>query len=306
MKIAVLGSNAEGRAIAQACTMSGYEVTLHAGEATDAMDTIDVIERQLDDAVDAGSLSEAEFIEARDSLEGTTTIETAVSEAEVVIETERTDVGEIQRRFAELEEFLPRESLVTTSQPLVSVTAAAAGLRHPDRALGLHFHRPLEGGLVEVVVTDQTAGTVIERAESFVTGLDARTALVRDTPGLASARLALALEVEAMRLVADGVAGVEAIDAVLTRGYEHAVGPLEQADRAGLDERIDVLSYLAETLGDRFEPPELLANLVDDGNTGMDAGEGFYVWENGEPVEGSIAPPELGRGEGLPDDPSRS
>jgi len=127
---------------------------------------------------------------------------------------------------------------------------------------------------------------------------------VRDTPGRASARLALALEVEAMWMVADGVASVEAVDETLTVGQDHPVGPLERADRAGLDDRLDRLQALAENLGVRFQPPSLLAERVAAGATGSDAGEGFYVWEGGEPAESALPEPTLARPEDRPDDPA--
>lgn len=304
MNVAVLGADAAGRDVAQACAVGGYDVDLHADDATVVMDTIDVIERRLDDAVETGALEPDERAAALDRIQGTTGLEAAVSDADIVIETATADVGALQKRFAAIEDAVARETLVVTGRPSLSVTAAAAGLRHPDRALGLHFHRPLETALVEVVVTEQTARTATDRAEAFVTGLGATPVLVRDIPGLASSRLTLALEVEAMRLVAEGVASVEAVDEVMTRGYDNPVGPLERADRAGLRARLDTLEYLAESLGERYRPPPLLVDLVEAGKTGADAGEGFYVWEGGEPTGTAIQGPDVG-GDSLPDDPAR-
>lgn len=304
MNVAVLGAAAAGRDIAQVCALGGDEVSLHASDATDVMDAIDVIERRLADAIEAGRVTADAKAATIDRLEATTGLEAAVSAADVVIDTATDDVGALQRRFANIEEHVGREALITTSQSALSVTAAAAGLRHPDRALGLHFHRPLDGALVEIVVTEHTAETATERAESFLAGIETTAVIVRDTPGLASTRLALALEVEAMRLVADGVAGVEAVDTALTRGYDHPTGPLEQADSAGLDDRLAVLEQLAETLGERYRPPELLADRVAAGKTGADTGEGFYLWEDGEPTESALPDPDLA-GESLPDDPAR-
>lgn len=304
MNVAVLGANTTGRDIAQTCAVGGYEVGLHDDDATTVMDTIDVVERRLADAVETGTLDADERTAVLDRLEGTTGLEAAISDADIVIDTVTDDVGELQRRFAAVEAAVERETLVVTGRPSLSVTAAAAGLRHPDRALGLRFHQPLDVALVEVVVSDQTARTATDRAKSFVSGLGATPALVRDAPGLASERLSLALEVEAMRLVSEGVAGVETVDTVLTRGYDHPIGPLERADREGLRTRLDTLDSLAESLGERYRPPSLLADLVDAGKTGVDAGEGFYVWESGERMGSAIQGPDID-GDSLPDDPAR-
>ena len=304
MDVAVLGAATAGREIAQLCALAGYGVSLYADDATAVMDGIDVVERRLDDTVAAGETTEDETA-ILDRLEGTTGLEAAVTDAGVVVETTLDDAGDLQRRFAAIEDHVARETLVATSRPTVQVTAAAAGLRHPDRALGLQFHRPLSSPLVEIVVAEQTTTAATDRARQFVDDLGAVAVTVGDTPGHAATRLALALEAEAMRMVADGVAGVAAVDETLRQGYDHPVGPLEQADRAGLADRLETLSALSASLGPRFAPPELLERRVAEGATGMDAGEGFYDWEGGEPVEPALPEPALSRDDANLDDPSR-
>ncbi|MFC7057907.1 3-hydroxyacyl-CoA dehydrogenase family protein [Halovenus salina] len=69
------------------------------------------------------------------------------------------------------------------------------------------------------------------------------------------------------------------------------IGPLERADRLGLAERHDALQSLAGRLGPRFEPPPLLTALVEAGKTGLDAGEGFYVWEDETPQHSALTDP---------------
>jgi len=174
------------------------------------------------------------------------------------------------------------------------VTAAASALDHPGRALGLRVHSD-DTDAVEVVTADQTTGVTLDRATSFVEGLGATPLCVADTPGPVSGRLAVALEVEAMRLFEAGVAGVETIDDLMMEGYDHAVGPLEQADRVGLDRRLALLEYLADTVGTRYKPPDVLTERVAAGKTGRHAGEGFYAWEGGEPVRPAVDGPAFER-----------
>jgi len=301
MDVAVLGAGTAGREIAQLCTRAGEGVNLYAEDATAVMDGIDAVERRLDDAA-AGVTGDGTA--PQDRLEGTTGLEAAVADAAVVIETAIEDASGLQRRFAAIEDHVARETLVATSRSTVRVTAAAAGLRHPDRALGLQFHRPLTSPLVEVVVAEQTTRSATDRARTFVEGLGAPAVTVGDTPGHAATRLGLALEAEAMRMVADGVAGVAGVDETLRQRYDHPVGPLEQADRAGLENRLDTLTALAEALGPRFAPPQLLEQRVAAGATGSDAGEGFYVWEGDEPTEPALPDPALARDDGGLDDPA--
>ncbi len=305
MDVAVLGAGPLGRGIAQVCARAGHHVNLQDDEANVVMDGIDVVERRLGDALEAGRLDGETRDAALDGLEGTTGLDAAVGDADVVIETRGGDASTIRERFAAVEDLTGRETLVATGTQGASVTAAAAGLRQPDRAVGLHLLDPLDSPLVEVVVADQTTEDTADRALAFVEGLGSHPILVADAPGEVTARLALAQEVEAMRLVEEGVASVTAVDEALTLGYDAPTGALERADRAGLDRRLETLEVLAAELGDRFEPPAVLRDLVSSGRTGAGAGEGFYVWENNEPVESALPDPALSRTDPAPDDPAR-
>lgn len=303
MDVAVLGADERGRAIARVCARGGATVSLHAGDATAVMDSVDIVERRLDSAVDAGDLTPEERDGTVDRLEATTDLEGALDDATVVVETATSDEASLQARFAEIEELLDRDALVATSDPDVSLTRVAAGLRYPGRAVGLHFHRPLETTLVEVVVAEQTRGETVERAEQFLADVGRSPVVVRDTPGIASTRLALTVEREAMQMVEDGVAGIGDVDDVFEMGHG-GERVLERADRAGLDSRLAMLETLAAELGPRFEPPALLTELVADGKTGAAAGEGFYTWEGGEPVEPTLPGPRFPQQDDRPRDPA--
>jgi 3-hydroxybutyryl-CoA dehydrogenase len=56
------------------------------------------------------------------------------------------------------------------------------------------------------------------------------------------------------------------------------MGPLRLTDLVGLDVRLGIAEHLASTLGPRFEPPQLLRDLVAQGKLGRKSGEGFYRW----------------------------
>jgi 3-hydroxybutyryl-CoA dehydrogenase len=84
-----------------------------------------------------------------------------------------------------------------------------------------------------------------------------------------------------MRLLEAGGASAEDLDALMTLGYGHPVGPLELSDRVGLDLRLRIAESLFQASGDpRFEPPALLRDMVARGDTGRQAGRGFYRWDS--------------------------
>jgi len=102
--------------------------------------------------------------------------------------------------------------------------------------------------------------------------------VVRDSPGFASSRLGVALALEAIRMLEEGVAEAADIDAAMELGYRHPVGPLRTTDLVGLDVRLGIAEELHRMLGDRFAPPDLLRRMVADGRLGRKSGRGFYEW----------------------------
>jgi len=306
MDVAVLGASASGRGIAQCCGAAGHAVTLHDDDVNAVMDGVDAVEAGLDDAVDADRIEGASRDEAVQRIEATTGLEGAVADADLVIEATEADRDERRTLFADIEELVDEETLIATSGASVSVTAIAAGLRTAGRAVGLHFVDPPAGALVEVVVAEQTTEPTREAAVSFVEGLDRTPIVVRDTPGFAATRLSLALSVEAMQMIDERVAGVEAVDRAMTAGHDHPVGPLAAADQRGLDNTLDALEHLADSLGDRFTPPPVLREKVQQGELGRKTGRGFYVWEGGERTEPADPDPTPDLREETPVDPSDS
>ncbi len=293
MDVGVLGAGGLGQGIAQVCALAGHDVGLYDSEATDVMDGIDAVERALGEGGDASVDADSQIAGATDRLDGTTDLEGVVANADVVIETRADDTDTLREYFAAVEELAPPDALLATGRETGRVTAAAAGLRRPERAIGLYFFEPPSVSLVEVVAADQTTPAAAEKATAFVEELGFTWTLVRDVPGGVIRRLLLVQEVEAMRLVNDGVAGVEAVDAAMAVAHDLETGPLERADRAGLRDRLSALETLTEAVGDRFAAPPVLRDLVTAGHTGRSSGQGFYEWDNGRPAGTALPDPEI-------------
>jgi 3-hydroxybutyryl-CoA dehydrogenase len=170
-------------------------------------------------------------------------------------------------------------AMLATNTSSLSIGAIAAGLPDPTRLVGLHFFNPVPtSDLVEIVVGRQTDPVLVTSAQRWVAGLGKTAITVTDSPGFASSRLGVAIALEAIRMVEDGVASPEDIDTAMTLGYRHPTGPLKTTDIVGLDLRLAISEHLANELGPRFEPPTLLREMVAAGKLGRKSGEGFYPW----------------------------
>ena len=178
----------------------------------------------------------------------------------------------------QIEELAPQAAVATNTSAL-SIRQLAAGLTRPEMFLGLHFFNPVPASeLVEIVVGDQTNPRLVHEAQEWIAGLGKTAITVKDSPGFASSRLGVAIALEAMRMVEEGVASAADIDTAMTLGYKHPVGPLRTTDIVGLDVRLAIAETLAREVSPRFEPPTILRQKVADGHLGRKAGQGFYTW----------------------------
>jgi 3-hydroxybutyryl-CoA dehydrogenase len=172
----------------------------------------------------------------------------------------------------------PHAYLATNTSSL-SVSRLAESLARPEQFLGLHFFNPVPAStLIEVVIAEKTSEETLAAAKQWVAGLGKTAVVVRDAPGFASSRLGVAIALEAMRMIQEGVATAEDIDNAMVLGYKHPVGPLRTTDIVGLDVRLGIAEYLHSTLGDRFAPPQILRDKVAAGELGRKTGKGFYDW----------------------------
>lgn len=286
MHVAVLGAGTMGRGIAQVSATAGHEVTLR-DIGTEQVETgLDVIFATLQEGVDRGKVTADERKKTLDRIEGTTDLDD-VAGAELVIEAVP-EVMELKRETVADAEAVTDEAIVASNTSSLPLTEIASALDEPAKAVGLHFFNPVYlMDLVEVVVAEQTGETTVGFAESFVASLGKEAVVIRDTPGFATSRLGVAIGVEAVRMVEQGVASPQAIDRAMELGYNHPMGPLELTDVVGLDVRLDILDALREELGERFRPPQLLKKKVRAGKLGRKTGEGFYVWDGDERVGAS-------------------
>jgi 3-hydroxybutyryl-CoA dehydrogenase len=161
----------------------------------------------------------------------------------------------------------------------LSIDSLANTLTMPARFVGMHFFNPVAAmRLVEVVRGEQTSDETVGEALEAVGRIGKEPVVVRDAPGFASTRLGLALGLEAIRMVEQGVAEPAAIDRAMELGYRHPIGPLRLSDVVGLDVRLAIAEHLATVLGDQFAPPKLLRQMVSQGRLGKKSGRGFYDW----------------------------
>ena len=281
MNVAVLGAGTMGSGIAQVCAQAGSRVALYDVEQRFLDRGRDAIARFLAKGIEKGKTTP----EQRDAVLGAISpflsLRDAVSGADLVIEAVPEDLALKRATFADAAAGSGEGTVLATNTSSLSLREIFAGVPAPGRCVGLHFFNPPPlMALLEVVRLESTAPATIERALRYARQLGKEPIVVKDSPGFASSRLGVALGLEAIRMVEEGVASPEDIDTAMRLGYGHPLGPLRLTDVVGLDVRLAIADYLRKTLGSAsFEAPALMRRMVQEGRLGKKSGRGFYEWK---------------------------
>ena len=280
-RVVVVGGGTMGHGIAQVSAMAGCETTLVDTAEPLVEAALGRVRANLDKGVDRGKVEAAARDQALRRLRGGTDAEAAAADADLVVEAvpERFDLK--ADLLARLAAAAPAGALLGSNTSSLSIgdLQDAVGDAAP-RVVGLHFFNPVHiMALVEVVRGPRTADATVEAGVAWARALGKDPIVVNDAPGFASSRLGIALGLEAMRMLEQGVASAADIDKAMELGYRHPMGPLRLTDLVGLDVRLDIARYLHETLGtETFRPPAILERLVAEGRLGQKTGHGFYDW----------------------------
>jgi 3-hydroxybutyryl-CoA dehydrogenase len=277
--IGVIGAGTMGHGIAQVSAAAGYRVILRDVDRDSLARGIEAIERNLTKGIQLGKLTEADCDSTLQHIRGTTHLE-EIANADLIIEAapERLEIK--QQLLQEVETLSQRNFIFATNTSSLSITEIAKSSERPANVVGMHFFNPVHiMRLVEIVVGRATSDDTVEAVRDVSRKLRKEPIVVRDVPGFASSRLGVALGLEAMRMLEQGVASAKDIDTAMELGYNHPMGPLKLTDHVGLDIRLNIAEYLYHELGsETFRPPDLLRRMVKEGKLGKKSGEGFYNW----------------------------
>jgi 3-hydroxybutyryl-CoA dehydrogenase len=281
-RVAVLGAGTMGHGIAQVSAAAGYEVRLRDTTGELARAGRDRIRRNLEEGVARGKLTAADADATLARIAAGTELGWAAEGAQLVIEAVPERLELKTEVFAEVARSARADAILATNTSSLSVTRIQEGVPGPERVVGLHFFNPVHiMKLIEVVRGGHTSDHVVATAAAFAASLGKEPIVVRDSPGFASSRLGIALGLEAMRMLEEGVASAQDIDKAMELGYRHPMGPLQLTDLVGLDVRLDIARYLHRELGsEAFRPPAILERLVAEGRLGRKSGRGFYQWHD--------------------------
>jgi 3-hydroxybutyryl-CoA dehydrogenase len=277
--VGVIGAGTMGNGIAQVFAQSGFSVTL-VDVAPPMLDRARTsIETSLAKFVDKGKLTASDRDATMARLSTATAVDRLV-DADYVVEAIVEDAAAKCALFAGLDAIVRPEVILASNTSSISITVLGAATRRPDKVLGMHFMNPVPlMTLVETIRGQATSAESMKIASDLCVSLGKTPVEAADYPGFIANRILMPMINEAMFAVMEGVGTPEAIDAVMTLGMNHPMGPLTLADFIGLDVCLAILNVLHDGLGDpKYRACPLLRRMVAAGQLGRKSGQGFYSY----------------------------
>ena len=281
--VGVAGAGAMGRGIAQIAAQAGSRVRLYDTQDSAVARARDEVFGQWDRQLEKGRMDAAAVAACKERLQAAGSL-ADLADCDLVVEAvvERLDVK--KQLFAELESLVRADAVLATNTSSLSVTAIAAGLKHPERFAGYHFFNPVPlMKVVEVIAGLKTDASVCEGLAEYARQMGHTPVQAQDTPGFIVNHAGRGYNTEALRIVTEGVADFATIDRILKDQAGFKLGPFELMDLTGLDVSQPVMESVYRQYYDepRYRPSVIGAQRLAGGVLGRKTSDGFYRYVDG-------------------------
>lgn len=285
-RICIVGAGLMGQGIAQSFAVGGWSPILVDRLPELAEKGLAEVDSSLLAAVLADRVSASRAEDAFSRIRISSDLSAACSAADVIFEAVPESLSIKHDVWAEISAATGSEAMLTTNTSALDIDAIAEAVRIPERFLGVHWYNPAQliPG-VEIVPGQATSPDTVTRALALMTAVGKKPFVVKNRAGFVGNRLQFALIAEAFRCLEEGVATAESIDEIARSTFGIRLGdfgPIRLADMGGLDTYVSILTYLTQTLGERFAVPSLLRDLANRGDVGVKVGQGVFSYEEGE------------------------
>ncbi len=274
-----------GLGVAEYLAAAGVQVRISEATPELARQALEQLGQRARGHAEAGLLP-PEAADRAESVEPAGNVPAAVRDADFVLEAVPEDLELKHEILAACSGAAPREAVIASNTSSLSMDELAKAVEQPERFLGMHWFNPPEWTPgIEVIPASATDPGVVEKTVEFLRTIGKRPAVVGNGPGFVANRIQMALFLEALRCVEEGLASPQEVDEVVRSCFGFRLpffGPFQIADMAGLDVYASIFKILERGLGERFKAPPALRELVEQGRAGTKSGAGFLEYSDEE------------------------
>jgi 3-hydroxybutyryl-CoA dehydrogenase len=242
--VAVVGAGLMGSGIAQVLATSGCSVVLQDLREAQLEGSLRRIEDGrfgLRSAVSRNKIEAAEVGQILGRISTTTDLATACAAVDLVVEAVPEDLGLKMQVFRELDRLAPPTAVLTSNSGGLPIVALAEVTQRPQQVLGWHWAQPAPVmKLAELVVHASVSDEAIRVVSDLARACDKNPIVVRDQPmawGYVANRIHAAARREAARVVEEGIASPDDVDALVRDCFRWPMGPFEMQDEAANQQR---------------------------------------------------------------------
>ncbi len=293
--VGILGCGSVGQVIARIAAQYGMDVVFLDLTQERLKEIYHDIEEQLDEVIAQWGITYSEKKLIMSRIKGTTDYND-LKNCDLVIETissrqKGTLLGLRKELFQKVESVVSDKAIISSDLSTLIISDLAVVLKHPERAIGVHFIEPIDkANIVEVVKGRQTSDETYDKVSRFLRMINKRAILINESPGNVSTRILIPLINEACEILMEGVASISDIDETMKETTGYIYGPFEIADKMGLDKILKYMDNLYQEYGDKkYKASPIIKRLVRANYLGIQSKKGFYNYEGSKPVGNTIS-----------------
>lgn len=300
-KVGIVGCGAMGQEISILVSQSGIEVAFIDISQERLEEIFNRMNRMLDERINKWGLTNTEKKLILSRIKGSTDYQT-ISDCDIVLETvntkkKGTSLELRQQIFRNIEEVVSEETVIASNTATLMISDIASVLKHPERAIGLHFFGSVNNvKIIESVPSVYTNERSLELIQKFSRMIGRKLISLNESAGNVSTRMIVPIINEACEILMEGVATVGDIDEIMreTSGLQN--GPFEMCDTIGLDKVLKWMENLYSEFGEqKYKPSPIIKRMVRANLLGRRTGEGFYHYADEKKITKKGPIHKLGR-----------
>lgn len=201
--------------------------------------------------------------EIKEFLQGKAEFTDTIESSNIIINTTNYPEYEKSEELQYIESATSNNIPIFTSSLCVSVSEQCRLQKNPERLIGIGLYDTFsKAKRIEIAPSKITDAAILKNAENFLSEAGINYSIVPDRVGLIFPRIVSMIINEAAQVYSEQVASKEDIDTAMKLGTNYPFGPLEWADRLGVELVYNILAALQRDFGeDRYRPHPLLKEM---------------------------------------------